>query len=298
MTPAPSGYAHNGATRLAYDDLGGAGGEPLLLIMGSAVTRLWWPSGFVEELIGRGFHVVAFDNRDSGQSTRFGVKRAGRPASPFHRAPPAYTAEDLTDDVVAVMDALGWESAHLFGHSLGGLIAQRAAMRHRERVRSITTSAAVPSDASRLKLILRYVRIASVIRMARLRFPETPEGDLALSLAVCRFNASPGYPFDEVEARSRVGGDEECPVRDLAAHNRQVSAAWSGDRLASLRVPATILHGECDQMVRATAARDLAKAVAGARLVTFPGVGHDMPRQLWPAYSDEVRAVANAASAV
>ncbi|WP_026924021.1 alpha/beta fold hydrolase [Glycomyces arizonensis] len=293
MSPSPSGYARNGDVRIAYDDLGGTGGEPLLLVMGSAVTRFWWPTGLVEELIARGFHVVSYDNRDAGQSTHFPA--AARPVTAlFRRSIPAYTGEDVADDAAAVMDAMGWDSAHLFGHSNGGLNAQRIALRHPGRVRSLATSAAVSSDAGRAKM-LRYIHFGFVARMARLRFPETREGDIAMALAVSRALASPGFPFDEAEALSRIEKDDVCAVRDQGAMGRQLGAHWNGGGLARLRIPAVVLHGDADQLLRISAARDLAGAIAGARLVIVPGVGHDLPRDVWPRYADEIRAVADAA---
>lgn len=296
MSPPPTGYARNGGVRIAYDDLGGTGGEPLLLVMGSAVTRFWWPPGLVEELIARGFHVASYDNRDAGQSTHF-PDAAARPVTAlFRRRVPAYTGEDVADDAAAVMDAMGWDSAHLFGHSNGGLNAQRIALRHPDRARSLVTSAAVSSDAGRAKL-LRYIRFGFVARMARLRFPETREGDIAMALAVSRALASPGFPFDEAEALARIEKDDACSVRDPGTMGRQLGAHWSGGSLARLRLPAVVMHGDADQLLRVRAARDLAEAVPGARLVIVPGVGHDLPRAVWPRYAGEIRAAADAARA-
>lgn len=291
MSPTPSGHARNGTARIAYDDLGGTGGEPLLLVMGTAVTRFWWPAGFVAELIGRGFHVVSYDNRDSGQSTFFPAAKANPIGSLFRRRAAAYTAEDLTYDAVAVMNAVGWDSAHLFGHSMGGLTAQRIAMLHPERVRTLASSAAVPSDAGRWR-VLRYIRPGLIFTFTRLRFPETVEGDQAFSLAVSRALASPGYPFDEREALSRIDKDVACAVRDLAAQGRQLGAKWSSGRLDRLRLPTVVFHGEADPLLRTAAARDLAAAIAGARLISFPGVGHDLPKALWPRYAEELRDLA------
>ncbi|SDD04234.1 alpha/beta fold hydrolase [Glycomyces harbinensis] len=293
--PQPTGYAKNGKVRIAYEDLGGVGGEPLLLVMGASVTRFWWPTGFVRELIDRGFHVVSFDNRDSGQSTHFPAAAARPVTALFRRTPPAYTGEDVTDDAVAVMDAVGWDSAHLFGHSNGGLNVQRIALRHPDRVRSIAVSAAVSSDATRLQL-LRHIRFGTVAKMARLRFPDTREGHLAMSLAVSRALASPGYPFDEAEALSRIEKDESGSVSDPNTMGRQLGAHWSGGRLAQLRVPAVILYGDSDQLMRLSAAHQLAESIPGARLVIVPGVGHDIPAGVWPRYAEEIRANADAAA--
>jgi pimeloyl-ACP methyl ester carboxylesterase len=322
--PVPARYARNGAAGIAFEELGGAGGEPLLLVMGLGVSRFWWPPGLVAELAGQGFHVAAYDQRDAGESTHFPAAGAGS-ASPGERPPGtprgangvwpasrqtpsrsplaaalrrrsvAYTAEDMTDDAVAVLDALGWDSAHLFGHSMGGQLAQRTALRHRQRVRSLTSSASLPSDTGGLAAA-RYVHLGLVARMARMRFPEGRDGDIAVGLALARAVASPGYPFDEAEARARIERDLVSGVRDTAAQSRQVGAKWHGGRLSELRVPALVLHGERDPLLRPAAARRTAAAIDGARLVLLPGVGHDLPAAVWPQVASEVRALAGRAA--
>jgi pimeloyl-ACP methyl ester carboxylesterase len=284
-------YARNGAVRIAWEDLGGAGGDPLLLVMGLGVSRFWWPPGFVSALIERGFHVVAYDQRDAGESTRFADDRPAHPFAALFRGGSPYTAEDMTDDAAAVLDAVGWGSAHVFGHSLGGLITQRIALRHPDRVRSITVSAAMPSDAAGLAQ-LRYIRFGFLLRMSRLRFPEGRDGDLAAGLALARAVASPAFPFDEAVARTAVEKEITSGIRDARAQSRQIGAGWHGGRLGRLRVPTLVLHGEQDQVARPSAARATASAIPGARLVLLPGVGHDLPSALWPRIAGEVRALA------
>jgi pimeloyl-ACP methyl ester carboxylesterase len=294
--PGPARYARNGTAGIAFEELGGAGGEPLLLVMGLGVSRFWWPPGLVAELAGRGFHVAAYDQRDAGESTHFPDAGAGSPLTAvLRRRSVAYTAEDMTDDAVAVLDALGWDSAHLFGHSMGGQLAQRTALRHRQRVRSITSSGSLPSDTGGLAAA-RYVHLGLVARMARMRFPEGRDGDIALGLALARMVASPGYPFDEAEARARIERDLVSGVRDTAAQSRQAGAKWHGGRLSELRVPALVLHGEADPLLRPAAARRTAAAIDGARLVLLPGVGHDLPAAVWPQVASEVRALADRAA--
>jgi len=295
-TPGHTRYARNGAADIAFEELGGAGGEPLLLVMGLGVSRFWWPPGLVAELAGQGFHVAAYDQRDAGESTHFPATGAGSPiAAALRRRSVAYTAEDMTDDAVAVLDALGWDSAHLFGHSMGGQLAQRTALRHRQRVRSITSSASLPSDTGGLAAA-RYLHLGLVARMARLRYPEGRDGDIELGLALARLVASPGYPFDEAEARARIERDLVSGVRDTAAQSRQVGAKWHGGRLSELRVPALVLHGERDPLLRPAAARRTAAAIDGARLVLLPGVGHDLFAAVWPQVAGEVRALADRAA--
>jgi pimeloyl-ACP methyl ester carboxylesterase len=297
-TAAVTRYARNGAIQIAFDDLGGVGGDPLLLVMGLGASRFWWPHGLVGALVRCGFHVVAFDQRDSGESTHLADAGVGNPiAAQFRRHGVAYRAEDMTDDAVAVLDAAGWGSAHIYGQSLGGLLAQRIALRHPGRVRSVTSAAALPSDATGLRAA-RYVRPGFLARMARMRFPDGRDGDIALGLAVYRALASPGYPVDEATARECIDRDLAHGVssfRDTRAQSRQASARWHGGRLAGLRAPTLVLHGDDDQVLRPAAARRTAAAIEGARLVIFSGLGHFVPRELWPVFAHEIRTLADRA---
>jgi pimeloyl-ACP methyl ester carboxylesterase len=266
--------------------------------MGLAASRFWWPPGFVDALLARGFHVVAYDQRDAGQSTHLDGAPGGSPfATLFRRRATAYSVEDMTDDAVAVLDAVGWRSAVLFGHSMGGALVQAAALRHPERVHAIAVSGAVPLGTGPLG-VLRHVRFGVPLRMARMRFPAGPDGDVGLALALGRLLASPGYPYDESVTRGAVERDLAHGVtgfRDLRAQSRQTGAKWHGGRLADLAVPALVLHGDADPIVRPSAARATAAAIPGARLVTFPGLGHDLPRELWAGYADHLRALADRA---
>ncbi|WP_328475244.1 alpha/beta fold hydrolase [Actinoplanes sp. NBC_00393] len=288
--------ARNGDVHLAVDDLGGAGGDPLLLIMGLGVSRFYWPDGLVDALIDAGFHVASFDGRDAGGSTHFDDVPVGNQLTAlFRRRPPAYTAEDMADDTVAVLDVLGWQRAHLFGISQGGLVAQRTALRHPERVHTITSFAAIPSDV-RGAAVLRYVRLPFLARLARMRHPAGRDGDVAAGLDLLRAVASPGYPFDEKDARLRVERELDAGlpsgVRDGRAQARQVGATWHGPRLRELRVPTLVLHGEQDPLGRPAAGRRIAASVPGARYVELPGTGHDLPREIWPTVVREIRALA------
>jgi len=295
--PTRTRYVRNGGVEIAFEDLGGGGGDPLLLVMGLGVSRFWWPQGFVDELISRGFHVVAFDQRDAGESSHLPDTGPGNPiAALLRRRPAAYTAEDMTDDAVAVLDGLGWDSAHLFGASMGGQLVQRIALRHPGRVRSITSAASLPGDIGAIGAA-RYVHLGLVARFARMKFPEGRDGDIELGLALARAVASPGYPFDEAAARERIQRDRVSGVRDTPAQSRQIGAKWHGGRLSELRVPALVLHGEDDPLLSPAAARRTAAAIEGARLVILPGVGHDLPAEVWPQVAGEVRAVADRAQA-
>jgi pimeloyl-ACP methyl ester carboxylesterase len=291
----PTRYASNGAVQIAYDQLAGSTGDPLLLIMGLAVSRFWWPDGLARAFAEQGFAVARYDQRDAGQSTRMPDTGRSNPFLALARRRGAYSSEDMTDDAVAVLDALGWERAHVFGASLGAIIAQRLALRHPDRVLSVISASGMPSDAMGIKGG-RYVRFLTLARLARVRFPEDRAGDIQLSLRLARELASPAYPFDETAAREWIEREVDAGPRDTKAQSRQVGAPWHGPRLRELRKPALVLHGDRDPILRVSAARATARAIPGARLVILPGVGHDLPAPLWPDIAREVRQLADQAT--
>lgn len=292
----PTRYARNGTVDIAYDTLAGAEGEPLLLIMGLAVSRFWWPAGLAQEFAARGFAVARYDQRDAGESSRMPDTGSSNPFVAVARKRGSYTSEDMTDDAIAVLDALGWKRAHLFGASLGGIIAQRIALRHPDRVLSVVSAAGMPSDTSGLGAG-RYVRFGMLARLARLKFPEGRDGDIQMSLALARAVASPAYPFDETATREWIEREVDSGPRDTRAQSRQAGAGWHGPKLRELRKPTLVLHGDHDPLLRVSAARNTAKAIAGARLVLLPGAGHDLPEPLWGTIADEVRRNADRAVA-
>jgi pimeloyl-ACP methyl ester carboxylesterase len=292
----PTQYTRNGTVDIAYDTLAGPEGEPLLLVMGLAVARFWWPAGLCREFAARGFAVARYDQRDAGESTRMPDTGSSNPFAALARKRGAYTSEDMTDDAIAVLDALGWKRAHLFGASLGGIIAQRIALRHPDRVLSVVSAAAIPSDASGLGAF-RYIQFGMLARLARLKFPEGRDGDIQMSLALARAVASPAYPFDETAAREWIEREADSGPRDARAQSRQAGAGWHGPKLSELRKPTLVLHGDHDPLLRVSAARHTAKAIAGARLVLLPGAGHDLPEPLWGTIADEVRHNADRAAA-
>ena len=114
-TWTPTQFARNGAVEIAYDRLAGSEGDPLLLVMGLAVSRFWWPAGLAQAFADRGFAVARYDQRDAGESTRMPDTGSSNPFAALARRRGAYSSEDMTDDAVAVLDALGWKRAHIFG---------------------------------------------------------------------------------------------------------------------------------------------------------------------------------------
>ena len=288
----PTEFARGGGVDIAYDRLAGSEGEPLLLVMGLGVSRFWWPTGLAQAFADQGFAVARYDQRDAGQSSRMADSGGGNPFTAVIRKRGAYSSEDMTDDAVAVLDALGWERAHIFGASLGGVIAQRLALRHPDRVLSVVSAASLPSDVSGIGGG-RYVRFGLLARLARAKFPEGREGDIALGLMLARAVAGPAYPFDEDAAREWIEREVDQGPRDQKAQSRQAGAPWHGGKLRDLHKPVLVLHGDQDPILRVSAARATAKAIDGARLVILPGAGHDLPAPLWPVIAREVRDLAD-----
>ena len=282
--------ARNGSVELAYETvIGPGGGEPLLLIMGLDSPMRWWPDGFCFELADRGFTVARFDNRDTGRSSR----TVGRSGGGTSWASAAYSAQDMIDDARAVLDALDWPSAHLVGQSLGASIAVGLGLRHPDRVRSIVSLSGLPRGY-RLAEAARYVDPLGLARLARLtaRRPRTREQDVRQQVALARAQSARSQPFDERWARETAKLVAADGPADPATAARQLAAIRSGFRLLRhperLTVPLLAIHGAEDPLLRPSAAAALARAVPGGRAVVFAGMGHEVPRRLWPALADEI----------
>jgi pimeloyl-ACP methyl ester carboxylesterase len=277
---------------LCYQEMGDAEGEPLLLVMGLATQMLAWDEGFCELLVERGFRVIRFDNRDIGRSTK--IESAGVPSRldmiVGRRASAPYLLRDMGTDTIGLMDHLGIEAAHLVGASMGGMIAQTMAIEHAKRVRSLVS---IMSNTGS-----RWTGMPSREAMAVLLSRPSQGRDAAVERAVKTFGVigSPGYPFDEERLR-RVAGRSYDRGHSAAGVLRQMHAITaSGDRtraLRGVRVPTTVIHGDRDPLVRPAGGRATARAIPNARLKTIDGMGHDLPRQLWPVFAEEI---ANTAS--
>jgi pimeloyl-ACP methyl ester carboxylesterase len=284
-----SGQARHADVTIAYERFGPVNGDPLLLVMGLGMQMIFWPDELVTALTRCGFAVARFDNRDVGRSTHF--SHAGVPSLISLLAGPggaAYRLEDMADDAVAVLDALGWPSAHIVGASLGGMIAQTVAIRHPERVRTLTSIMSTPSPR------IGRPRLGALAVLGS-RPARSPEEAGARTVRVFRVIGSPAYPRDEAWLRDVARRAYERGQDPNGARRQLAAILASGDRrrgLARLRVPTLVLHGGADPLVRLSGGYATAQAVPGARLVIFPGMGHDLPRALWPDVVDEICAVA------
>lgn len=286
---SPTAYARGRDVEIAYDRFGPGGGVPLLLVMGLAVSRCWWSDGLCQAFADEGFDVVRYDQRDTGASTRFRPgERSGSFTALLGTGTVPYTSEDVVDDAAAVLDAVGWDRAVVFGHSLGGIVAQRFALRHPDRVLGLVSCDAPPSDMS-WRDIPRYLHLGLAARLATKRYPEGRAGDVAASLTVAKLMASPANPTDEDAARERIERGLDAGPRDLTALGRLLRARWHGGRLREIGAPTLVLHGEDDPVIRTAGARATARSIPGAKLMVLDDVGHDLPPACWKTVAAETR---------
>jgi pimeloyl-ACP methyl ester carboxylesterase len=291
--PVESSFARNGEVEIAYETFGAPGGMPLLLMSGLDYQMVWWPEALCTALAGRGFHVARFDYRDSGLSTHFTASVGGGPWKALlvgARRPP-YRGQDMIQDILAVQDALGWDSAHLLGLSMGAGMAQLTALLHPGRVRTLTLVSGLPMGGNPLRM-LPYLHLGAFARLATRRYGPGRAEQERMLVDVLRATYTATHPLDEDWARRTAAESYDRHPPDPAARRRQLAAGRamkiSRADLAQIAAPALVIHGEADPLVRPSASRALARAIPGARLVIYPGMGHGLPPALWPAVLDEI----------
>ena len=292
-TSLPEGIrrARVGDVDIAYETFGEEGATPVLLIMGLATQMLGWPDEFCEMLASRGHFVVRFDNRDIGLSTHLDDAGPANLALVFAGDPraAAYTLSDMAADAAGLLDHLGLDSAHVVGASMGGMIAQTLAIEHPQRVRSLTSIMSTTGD--------RAVGIATQEALGALMSPPPQSREQAQERAVAVFRVigSPGYPLDEDGLRARAGMAYDR-ANDPAGVSRQFAAiattADRTERLRGLKIPTLVIHGEDDPLVQVSGGRATADAVPGSELDVIEGMGHDLPRDLWPRIVERIASLA------
>ena len=285
---------------IEVEDHGSPTGEPLLLIMGLGMQLLAWQDDFVAVLVGRGFRVIRFDNRDIGLSQSFDA--AGLPNLAVGslryalglKLKSAYSLDDMAADCLGLLDALGIAAAHVCGASMGGMIAQRLAVRAPERVKSLTLMM-TSSGSRRLPGPSLKVRRALISRPSD---PKKVESIVEHYVGLYGLIGSPGYPADKNDLRARFTRSISRSHRPAGTARQMVAIAADGDRskiLPGIRVPTHVIHGAADVLVPVPAGRDLGARIPGASLDVIVGMGHDLPRALWPRF---VAGIAGAAGRV
>jgi pimeloyl-ACP methyl ester carboxylesterase len=282
-----SGTATSGDLKLYYEDMGDIDDPPVLLIMGLGAQLVLWRTAFCEKLVGHGLRVIRYDNRDVGLSSKTEHRSSGQPLVTRLtrswlglRSKAAYTLEDMADDAAALLDHLDIEHAHIVGASMGGMIAQVFAARFPERAKTLAILfssnnspflpppapralmallAGPPPNSSRDVIIDNAVRVSNIIGSPRYRVPE-----------------------EQVRADAAEGYDRNYYPQGIARHFSAMLGSGSlvhYDR--RIVAPTVVIHGRADKLMRPFGGRAVARAINGARLVLFDGMGHDLPQQLW-----------------
>jgi pimeloyl-ACP methyl ester carboxylesterase len=276
-----------GDVELCYEPFGDPDRPAVLLVMGLGTQMLGWNSDFCAQLADRGFYVIRYDNRDVGRSTHL----SGHPAPKTReiitrriRRPP-YLLADLAADGVGLLRELEIDRAHVVGASMGGMIAQTMAAGHPDRVLSLVSI--MSSTGSRWS-----GQPAPRILPVFLQKPaDSKEAYVERIVKLFALVGSPGFERDDDELRELASTSWERGV-DPAGMTRQLGAIIaSGHRSADLRgirVPTLVIHGKADRLVRPSGGRATARAIPDARLELIDGMGHDLPRGVWPRILDGI----------
>ena len=282
-----------GDIELCYETFGSPDGEPLLLVMGLGAQMTAWPVELCEALVDRGFHVIRFDNRDVGRSSKI----EGHPAEflpAFLAATQGdpvdvpYLLSDMAADAVGLLDALGIDSAHVVGASMGGMIAQTIAIEHPDRVRTLTSIMSTTGE--------REVGQPTPEAMEQLlRTPaEDREGAIEQAVAARRVIGSPAQ-FDEELARTMAAAAYDRCFYPAGTARQLLAVVASGSRadgLGRLAVPTLVVHGDVDPLVTVSGGERTAELVPGAELLVVEGMGHDLPAAHLAAIVEAITALA------
>lgn len=272
----------NGNVTLTYEVQGPDDGEPVLLVMGLGAQLVVWPQGFVDRLVEGGHRVVRFDNRDVGESSRIDapaptIRQLARAFAAPRRARTPYSIADMADDAAGLLDHLGIARAHVIGASMGGMISQELAIRHPEKV---ATLCSIMSNTGRRGK--GAITPSLLPALARARSEGVDGRAVEDAVAIERLIGGPHFDEEAARALSEIttarSGDPKAAAEGLARQTLAVAATRDRtEDLGRLDVPALVVHGLADRLVRPSGGIATALAIPGARLIAFPDMAHDVP---------------------
>ena len=270
-----------GGITLAYESLGNPSDPTVLLVMGLGMQMLAWDEEFCEQLADRGFHVVRFDNRDVGLSTKVGGGAPNVIAGLLGRTGSArYTLNDMAADTVGLLDRLRIDRAHVVGASMGGMIGQTLAARHPDRVGSLCSIMSGPGGRGR-----DVMPHLSVLGTLLAKPPSEREAYAAHVSEVFERIGSPGYEHDDERFRERILLMYDRSYYPTGTARQLMAIMAAGDRTAELQrihCPTLVIHGKADKLMPAAAGEAVARAIPDSRIELIEGMGHDLPAELWP----------------
>jgi pimeloyl-ACP methyl ester carboxylesterase len=265
---------------IEYETFGSPDDPTLLLVMGLGAQLIAWPDEFCEQLAARGLFVIRYDNRDVGLSTKFDDAPATSAAETFGGGgQAAYTLDDMADDAAGLLDALGRDTAHVVGASMGGMIAQLIALRHGERVSSLTSIMSHPGGTDAVSPTPEALEVLVAPR------PANRDEVIELAVKARQVIGGKGWPLDEDRIRADAArAYDRCYLP--AGFLRQMAAIMASpsrvEALGQLEMPVLVLHGLDDTLVPPENGRRTAEAIPNAVLIEVEGMGHDMPEGAWP----------------
>ncbi|OBK73067.1 alpha/beta hydrolase [Mycobacterium sp. 1164985.4] len=289
-----SGVAKSGDLDIHYEDMGDAGDPAVLLIMGLGAQLLMWRKDFCERLTNQGLRVIRYDNRDVGLSSKLHGVRTDAPLVPRMlrsflgmRSPAGYTLEDMADDAAALLDHLDIDRAHIVGASMGGMIAQVFAARHKSRTQTLAiifssnNQALLPPPGPR--------QLLAILQRPK---DSTREAIIDNAVRVSKIIGSPGFPASEDRLRADAieGYDRSYYPAGIGRHFAAILGSGSLLRYdREIAAPTVVLHGKADKLMRPSGGQAIAKAIENARLVLFDGMGHELPEPLWDDIISELK---------
>ena len=293
MAPMETARADSNGITLAYETFGDPSDETILLVMGLGAQMVGWDEGFCALLVGRGFHVVRYDNRDVGESTwidtpDLDVMAALGRALGGDASDAPYLLEDMADDAAGLLDHLGIDRAHVVGASMGGMIAQTLAIRHPDRVRSLTSIMSTTGDGD--------VGAPDPALLGTLMSPRPSEREASIAYGIEVMRQIGSEHFDEERARIRSTAEVDRGINPLGTPRQLLAIVASGSRaegLAGLDLPALVVHGRLDRLVAFSGGQRTAQLIAGSDLLAIDDMAHDLPVAYWPRVADAIADVAH-----
>jgi pimeloyl-ACP methyl ester carboxylesterase len=283
-------YAAANGLKIAYETFGSPDQPPVLLIMGLGTQMIAWPDEMCEQIAGRGYYVIRYDNRDIGLSTHLDDAPVPSLRDIVLRRKPPYKVSDMAADGVALLEELGIDSAHIVGASMGGFIAQIIAGKYPQRVRSLTLI--MTSTGSRLVGHPKPHLFRHLLKRRVINSRADAETAVIETFALI---GSKGFALDEDYLRDLAGRSYERSL-DRRGYLRQLAAIMAQPNrtkfLRDIDTPTLVMHGLDDPLVNVSGGLALAKHIPGATFVGFKGMGHDLPRELWPRFAEEISSIA------
>jgi len=273
---------------IEYDTFGDPSRPAFILITGLSGQMILWDEELCGALSDRGLYVIRFDNRDTGLSSKIenpgdphpdtllaALSRGEKIAVPYH-------LKDMAADAIGLMDSLEIEKAHVCGASMGGMIAQIMAIKYRERVLSLTS---ISSSTGNPDIHKNIVKEDETPIKYPVQVPRERAAYIDYMVSGMKELSGPGFPFNEAEVSELAGELYDRSFYPEGATRQLLAILTAGNRkpaLSKINMPTLVIHGDSDLLVPVECGYDTAEAIPGAELLVIKGMGHDLPKEVWP----------------